>query len=131
MKQGTTLGKIIEANTGITDLQSDVFKFTASIGGRVVSGGKGYGSDISVRNGLSGVTVQLEDSTGNVLATTVTNSSGDYTFNQLNGIGGTGDYTVRLVVPSGYSQVSRNPSTILISRGDLNVGGVDFVLTSS
>ncbi len=30
MQQGNTLGKVIEANTGITNLQADVFKFTAS-----------------------------------------------------------------------------------------------------
>ena len=39
-----------------------------------------------------------------------------------------GNYTVTLVVPDGYSQISKNPSTIMISRGGMNVGGVDFVL---
>jgi hypothetical protein len=36
---------------------------------------------------------------------------------------------VRLVVPSGDTQTSPNPSPILISRGDVNVSGVNFVLT--
>jgi hypothetical protein len=70
----------------------------------------------------------LEDSGGNVLATTVTDASGNYRFNQLDGVGGTGEYTVSLVVPSGFVQTSKGPSTILISRGGTDVSGVDFVL---
>jgi hypothetical protein len=80
---------------------------------------------------LAGVTVQLQDDSGNVVATTVTNSRGDYSFNQLNGVSATGNYTVRIVVPSGDTQTSANPSTILISRGDLDVSGVDFVVAQS
>ena len=92
------------------------------------SGGSGSGSHASSPQGLSGVTVQLKDSDGDVLATTVTDRSGHYSFNQLNGVSGTGNYTVTLVVPDGYSQTSKNPSTIMISRGGMSVGGVDFVL---
>ena len=43
MQEGATLGKIIEANTNITNLQPDVFKFTASIGGSVVSSAIAHG----------------------------------------------------------------------------------------
>ena len=74
------------------------------------------------------MTVQLRDSDGDVLATTVTGHSGRYSFNQLTGVSGTGEYTVSLVVPSGFTQISKNPSAILISRGDINVNGVNFVL---
>jgi hypothetical protein len=131
LQQGNTLGKIIDANTGLTNLQRDVFKFTASISGRVIGDGNGSGSGAFRPQGLSGVTLQLQDSDGNVLATTVTNSSGNYSFNELNGIGGTGAYSVILVVPSGLVQTSKNPASILISRGDLNVTGVDFILATS
>jgi hypothetical protein len=58
----------------------------------------------------------------------VTDSKGHYRFDQLTGLSATGEYTVRLVVPSGFTQSSTNPSPILISRGDINVSGVDFVL---
>src|SRR5262249_57141693 len=78
--------------------------------------------------GLSGVTVQLTDDSGNVLATTVTDRQGHYRFDNFNGIGGTGNYNVRVVVPSGFTQKSANPSTILISSGDVNVSGVNFIL---
>jgi hypothetical protein len=138
MQQGNTLGQIIEANTGITNLQGDVFQFTASIHGVVTSastpGGRGTldfareGQSNSLLHGLSGITVQLEDSSGNVLATAMTDSQGRYSFTQLTGIGGTGLYNVRLVMPSGLMQTSINPSSILISRGGVNVSGVNFTV---
>jgi hypothetical protein len=78
--------------------------------------------------GLSGITVELEDASGNVLATTVTDSNGHYRFDQLTGLSATGEYTVRLVPPSGFRQTWKNPATILISRGDINRSAVDFVL---
>jgi hypothetical protein len=129
LQQGNTLAKVIEANTGITNLQSDVFVFKASISGTVVSGQGGHGLRDPFARGLSGVTVQLQDADGNVVGTTMTDARGHYSFNQLTGIGGTGNYTVRLVVPSGFTQTSPNPSSILISRGDVNVSGVNFALT--
>jgi len=138
LQQGNTLTKVIEANTSITNLQSDVFVFKASISGTVVwdHGGIGHPDSSFAGNGhqdfsapgLANVTVQLEDNSGDVLATTVTDSRGDYGFNQLNGLSGTGKYTVRIVVPSGHTQTSANPSMILISRGDIDVSGVNFVV---
>jgi hypothetical protein len=122
LQQGDTLARVIMANTDVTNLQDNVFFFKASIGGTVssTSGAK-----------LAGVTVQLQDDSGNVLATTVTDGRGHYRFDQFNGIGGTGNYNVRLVVPSGDTQTSANPATILISRGDLNVRDVDFTLATA
>jgi peroxidase len=128
VQQGNTLAKIIEANTAITNLQSDVFKFTASISGSVVSGRTARAAHVASPRGLSGVTVRLEDSNGNVLATTVTDRSGLYRFNQLTGLSGIGNYTVSLVPPSGSVQMAKAPSSILISRGGMNVKNVDFVL---
>ena len=53
-----------------------------------------------------------------MLSTTTTDSQGHYTFNNFNGLGGTGNYNVRLVVPAGLRQTTPNPSTILIGRDD-------------
>ena len=128
MRQGATLGQIIETNTGISNLQPDVFKFTASISGSVGSSRVDRGSHRSSARPLGGITVELEDTAGEVLATTVTNSAGDYTFDQLTGVGGTGDYNIRLVVPAGLAQTSKNPATVAISRGGINVKHVDFAL---
>ncbi len=124
--QANTLTKVIEANTDITNLQADAFRFVASIRGSVrldSHGGWGFGA-----TGASGVTVQLRDDQGNVLATTVTDRGGHYRFDQFSGIGGTGTYTVTLVLPAGVRQTSSNPAPITITRGDTHAAGVDFVV---
>src|SRR5262249_18410479 len=89
--------------------------------------------------GLPGITVELLDTSGDVLATTVTDRQGRYSFNQLSGpavnadsasgVSAGGDYEVRLVLPSGTTQTSANPPTIPTSRGDTNVSGVNFSVT--
>jgi hypothetical protein len=132
-QQGNTLAKVIEANTNITNLQGDVFVFQASISGTVfLDGGRGTRS----QTGLAGATLKLEDAGGDVLATTVTDRQGRYSFNQLSGPSGnleiasgvsaTGSYNVVLVLPSGAHLTTPLPNTILISRGGLNVTGVNF-----
>jgi peroxidase len=122
--QGDTLAKVIKANTSVTNLQSDVFVFRASISGTVFLD---VGGRRDARNvGVPGITVQLNDDSGNPVATTVTDRFGNYSFNQQTGIGGTGSYTVSLLLPSGVTQTSANPTTITISRGDSNTRGVNF-----
>ncbi len=126
LQQGSTLAKVIENNTDVSNLQSDVFVFKASVGGTMSADDGGHNGP-SVR-GLAGVTVQLQDAGGHVLATTATNDQGRYSFNQLTGIAGTGDYLVRILAPSGTTQSSPNPSTISVSRGDVNASGVNFTV---
>jgi hypothetical protein len=137
LNQGNTLAKVIEANTNITNLQSDVFVFQASISGTVYLNLNGA----SVKNpsggqGLEGFTVLLENAEGTVVATTTTNDRGQYTFNQLSGpsadptqdsgISGTGSYQVVLVVPPWFRQTTPNPGAVQITRGGMNVSGVNF-----
>jgi hypothetical protein len=124
LQQGNTLTKVIEANTNVTNMQADAFLYRASISGTVSVGPRGG-------RGLPGVTVQLEDPSGNVLASTVTDSQGNYRFNQQSGVSATGVYSVRLVVPPGFTQTSANPPPDLISSGDTNVSGVNFTLASA
>ena len=54
--------------------------------------------------GIANVTVRLLDANNNVLATTVTNSSGNYLFNNLNA----GNYKIEVVEPSGYYATKAN-----------------------
>jgi peroxidase len=132
LSQGNTLAKVLKANTGITNLQGDVFKFTASIEGTVFSDPDKDGGHLDRtdgESGLVGVTVQLKNDSGSVVATTTTDSHGHYKFNQFSGLSGTGNFTVSLVVPSGFVQTTPNPGTITISRGGFDGDGVDFGLT--
>jgi hypothetical protein len=150
LQGGNTLAKVIESNTDITNLQSDVFVFQASIIGTVslppsvATPGSGaskipgpQGPAVKTGpGGVAGITVHLEDTSGDILATTVTNNQGQYTFNQLSGpatnpedtsgVSGTGSYEIDLVLPSGFDQTSPVPSPIMISAGDTNISGVNF-----
>jgi hypothetical protein len=133
-QQGNTLGKVIEANTNITNLQPDVFKFRASISGTVFAATSG-------EPGVRGITVQLQDTSGDVLATTRTDRNGNYRFTQQSGPSGnpeiaagvsaTGDYIIVLILPSFLKQTTANPGPIHISRGGIDVDGVNFGITTN
>ncbi|QVL31318.1 peroxidase [Telmatocola sphagniphila] len=128
-EQGNTLSKVIENNTDITNLQSDVFIFQASISGTV------HGSSPN-HAGVPGITVQLEDTSGDILATTKTGPGGHYSFNQLSGpaadpsnasgVSGTGYYQIVLSLPTGVKQVTQSPAAVLISVSGTNITSVDF-----
>jgi peroxidase len=130
LNQGNTLAKVIEANTNITNLQSNVFIFQASIGGKVsMNAGKHV-------VGVPGITVELEDGSGDVLAATTTDRNGQYSFNQqsgpaanvenASGVSGTGTYRIVLSMPSWLQQTGPSPGSITITRSGQNVSGVNF-----
>ena len=144
LNQAPTLGKVIEANTGVHNLQSDVFVFKAAISGTVFFD---FDSDGLPRSrgefGLPGITVQLQDTSGDVLATTRTNLLGQYTFTQQSGpsnnpeiaygVSATGEYEIVPILPSYFRFTSPSPITVDITRGGLTVAhqdvGVDLSLT--
>jgi len=160
-EQGNTLSKVIEANTGITNLQANAFKFRASISGSVTTAGAyGSGSAQSGFNGaqsgstggtlgfhgypspgVSGITVELEDTTGDLLATTTTDAFGNYTFNQLStgntdpavtpGVSATGTYEIVLVLPTTLKQVGASPAPVTVTAGDTMLNGVNFSVAST
>src|SRR5438105_15570409 len=59
--QGTSLTKVIEADTSLRNLQSNVFFFKASIGGTVFADRNANGRQDRGEAGVRGVTVQLLD----------------------------------------------------------------------
>ena len=82
------------------------YRGTASIGDRVWNDADGDGVQDAGEAGINGVTVELLDSGGNVIATTTTSGNGNYTFSNL----AAGTYTVR-VVSSTLPAGPRRPST--------------------
>jgi hypothetical protein len=135
--QGNTLAKVIEGNTNVTNLQADVFKFTASISGTVFFDPSGTGSSTaSGQPGIPGIKVELLDTSGNILATTTTNYLGQYRFTQLSGpsssvevapgVSATGTYEVAVILPSYLTQTTATPSPIDITRGGVNVKGQNY-----
>ncbi|HEX4962858.1 MAG TPA: SdrD B-like domain-containing protein, partial [Thermoanaerobaculia bacterium] len=107
------------------------YRGTASVGDRVWLDSNANGVQDAGEGGINGVTVQLLDNGGNVIATTTTSGDGNYTFANL--LGGT--YSVRVVaasLPAGLSETydldgvaTANIATFILNAGQ-NRTDVDF-----
>ncbi len=86
-------------NDSTIDAGVKVIPATGSIGDFVFLDRNGNGVQDTGEGGISCVTVQLLSSSGTVLATTVTDAGGRYSFGNLNA----GVYSVKFVTPSGYT----------------------------
>lgn len=132
IQSGNTLTEVIKGNTPLTNLQANAFVFHASIGGTVSNRGRaGFRSPNPV---LSGATVRLMDGEGNIVATTRTDSRGNYLFteqsgpstnaDEASGVSETGTYKVILLLRNGQTQTS---SPLAVTRGDTNLDA-DFTV---
>jgi LPXTG-site transpeptidase (sortase) family protein len=98
----TTTGRTVTTTltSGENDLTWDAgIVQLASLGDFVWNDLDADGIQEASETGISGVTVRLLDSGGTMLATTTTNASGLYLFNNLT----PGAYSVEFVLPSGYN----------------------------
>ena len=123
-RQADTLAKMIMANSTARNLQADVMTFRASISGTVTSAG--IGKTPVGRDGTPGITVELQDTSGNVLAITKTDPQGRFEFNQLSGpaapgstpgVSATGFYNVAVITNQAAAQIA-TPKPIEITTGD-------------
>jgi hypothetical protein len=134
--QNTTLSGLIAANTGTTNLQSDVFFFQTSISGRVSGpdgmpgrpgqGGPGQGGpgfNAQQQQSLAGLVVDLEDSSGNIVATTHTSANGSYSFSGV----ALGTYTVSITPNSNQAAAKTLTQRVSVTKGGA-ISDVDFVL---
>jgi hypothetical protein len=126
VKGGNTLAKVIKKNTEITNLQGNLFFFKASITGTVFDDDNGNGVQDSGEPGLAGVTVNLLDDSGNVVASTTTNQYGHYKFTDQTGIPGSGNFSVAIVLSSGFTNTTPTSIGLSISRGGLDYDGMSF-----
>ncbi len=86
----------------------------AAITGTVYDDLNGDGGRDAGEPGMGGVTVQLiNPSTGTVIATTLTNPGGGYSFTGLV----PGPYVVKEVLPSGFTNTTPNPVTLTTPAG--------------
>src|SRR5207244_2128779 len=105
-----------------------------SISGRVLAGGFGptsfgtqyTGSPYSGLQGVAGVTVTLQDSSGNVVATTTTGKDGSYTFNELD----LGSYSVVVSLSGTGRQTTRLTRAVSLTRGAA-INAIDFLLDTN
>jgi peroxidase len=121
----TSLSDIIRRNTTVTSLQENVFFLKSVVEGQVYVDRNGNGRQDRVDIGLAGLTVQLLDDEGEVVATAITNSRGRYSFSTFHE---TGDYSVRIVVPNRLQATTAATRDVLVARGDQRIGGIDFGL---
>ena len=91
-----------------------------SIGDRVWEDKNFNGVQDGGEVGVNGVTVKLLNSAGAVVATTTTNSSGNYVFNGLDA----GNYKVHVVSPSGYFVTKQDLGGNDSTDSDINTSGV-------
>jgi uncharacterized protein (DUF2141 family) len=89
-----------------------------TINGEVFQDSNGNGKLDAGEPGLSGWTVNLEDTSNNILATQTTDSNGNFAFNQLP----PGSYQLVEVSKKGWTQTSPNPIPITISAGQTVTG---------
>ena len=120
MLERTSLADVIRRNTGITNLQDNVFFFRTSISGHVFADVNRDGVRGRGERGLGGRVVQLLHEEGVVLATAITRPDGSYRFDRLD----LGTYRVREVLPPG-AVATQQQATIELTRG-MAVRGVDL-----
>jgi peroxidase len=123
----TTLSDIIQRNTTVRNLQSNVFFMNAEINGQVFVDVNGNGRQDRFDNPLAGITVQLLNDEGTIIDTAVTGRDGRYRFRSFDE---TGDYQVRVVAPTRFT-TAQSIRDVLISRGGVTVSGVNFGLLAA
>jgi hypothetical protein len=124
--ESTSLSDVIQRNTTVSNLQEDVFFLQSEVRGQVFVDGNSNGRQDRRDDGLRGVAVELLDDEGEVVAMTVTDRSGRYTFATFHE---TGDYQVRVVVPDRFRATTSSEQDVLVSSGDETLAGVDFGLS--
>ncbi|MCA9118542.1 MAG: carboxypeptidase regulatory-like domain-containing protein [Planctomycetaceae bacterium] len=119
----TRLSDILQRNTTITNLQDNVFFFRAEVQGQVFADSNGDGILNRRETGISGVTVELLNDDGDVVATTKTDRNGRYRFSEFRE---TGDYQVRVAASSTLGNTTDLVQDVLISRGNQRLLGIDL-----
>jgi peroxidase len=121
-----TLAQIIGRNTGLTNLQSNVFLFDVSIHGQVSAASNSTSAGNKGSVGLQEITVQLLDSTNTVIATAITDKQGNYTFDGLD----LGTYHVQIVLTASQTQTSPNPADLVATKG-ITFCNVNFIVATT
>jgi peroxidase len=112
--QNTTLADIIARNTTIFNLQDNVFQFFNSIEGRVFVDANGNGRLDRREDGLRGITVELTDADGNLIASAITDRYGHYAFEDLD----LDVYYVQITLPRGARETTDGPQEVDLTTAE-------------
>lgn len=113
--QKTTLADIVRRNTTLTNLQPNVFFFKASIVGNLFVDANRDGTRQRLEGGVAGLNVSLVNAVGATIATTVSDSRGNYMFKGLD----LGSYKVIVTPQNGGTAITSRVLTIT-RGGDLS-----------
>ncbi|MBV7534453.1 carboxypeptidase regulatory-like domain-containing protein [Duganella sp. sic0402] len=129
LPEGMTFGNAANATQTVTLTSGQVNKnvdvgvlAAATIGDRIWLDKNGNGVQDDGESGKSGVTVELRDTSGKVVKTTTTDSSGNYKFSVE-----AGTYAVNVKAPSGYYVAGKDAGslgTVTVTAGQ-NVTNMD------
>lgn len=106
--------RIVPSNTP-TGTVNEVSPTTGAVSGIVYNDSTGSGSQQTGDFGLADWTVQLQNSTGQTIATTNTDANGDFSFNFL----APGTYTVLESLPHGWTQTTAANPAVNVQIGDV------------
>jgi hypothetical protein len=128
--EDTTLARVVSHNTGIDNLQSNVFVFDVALSGTVsgVSTSARRESDhrraaaTNTTTAMKGWTVRLiDEETGEELQRTTTSSTGHFSFSGLS----LGTYKLQVDEPDGWRSLEE-PDVVDVSRG-MTLNELDFL----
>jgi len=120
---GKTAQVTLTSGQVYSDLDAGVMAIQAKLGDTVWEDKNGNGVQDSGEAGLCGVSVQLKDASGKVVATTTTDSAGHYSFTA-----DPGSYTVSVTAPSGYSFTTKDAGSDDTKDSDFSSTGVSNVV---
>lgn len=113
--ESTTLADVIRRNTGLTNLQSNVFVFQATVSGTVFADSNHDHQFGRNERAISSGTIELiSQESGEVVASTQIGARGNYRFDVLSGLR-TGIYTLRYTSTDGTQTLTS--SAVAITRG--------------
>jgi len=128
LENDRTLADLIRLDSGADVIQDNIFFFRVRISGTVFNDLDRDGRQDAGEGGLSGRTLTLinvnDPANPVVVATTTTNSGGNYRFDVFDGLS-TGNFQVVETVPAGWRATTANPRTVNIPRGETFLD-VDF-----
>jgi hypothetical protein len=120
------LSDVIRRNTGLNNLQRNVFVFDVTLKGSMFEDSNANAVQDPLERPLAKWRVQLLDSAGAILDSAVTTATGVFKFTGLD----LGDYRVRAVGAPGWMQTTANPDDVVVTRG-MRANGLTFGFTKA
>jgi serine-aspartate repeat-containing protein C/D/E len=121
---GTTAQVTLASGDSNQHLDAGIVAERATLGDRVWEDANGNGVQDAGEAGLVGVSVELRDAAGNVVATTTTGADGNYSFTV-----DAGQYKVAVTAPAGMTVTGQHSGANAAADSDIDAAGQSGVVT--